>query len=96
MDEAGHCSSTSSLSMASWSKENARACDRVSAANLLTENELIPPNGVYATTVTIDGIVHPSISNIGVRPTFGDSHGNDDRGARAGLQRRSVAVGRSG
>ena len=42
-------------------------------ANLLTENELIPPNGVYATTVTLDGIVHPSISNIGVRPTFGDS-----------------------
>ncbi len=42
-------------------------------ANLLTENGLIPPNGVYATTVTIDGIVHPSISNIGVRPTFGDS-----------------------
>jgi riboflavin kinase/FMN adenylyltransferase len=42
-------------------------------ANLQTENELIPPNGVYATTVTIDGIVHPSITNIGVRPTFGDS-----------------------
>lgn len=42
-------------------------------ANLQTENELVPPNGVYATTVTIDGIVHPSISNIGVRPTFGDS-----------------------
>lgn len=44
-------------------------------ANLKTENELIPPNGVYATTVTIDGIVHPSITNIGVRPTFGDSKG---------------------
>ena len=42
-------------------------------ANLQTENELLPPNGVYATTVTIDGIVHPSICNIGVRPTFGDS-----------------------
>jgi riboflavin kinase/FMN adenylyltransferase len=42
-------------------------------ANLKTENELIPPHGVYATTVTIDGIVHPSITNIGVRPTFGDS-----------------------
>ena len=42
-------------------------------ANLQTENELLPPNGVYATTVTIDGVVHPSISNIGVRPTFGDS-----------------------
>ena len=42
-------------------------------ANLKTENELLPPSGVYATTVTIDGVVHPSISNIGVRPTFGDS-----------------------
>lgn len=42
-------------------------------ANLKTENELIPPNGVYATTATIDGIVHPSITNIGVRPTFGDT-----------------------
>ena len=41
-------------------------------ANVQTENELVPPNGVYATTVTIDGIVHPSITNIGVRPTFGD------------------------
>jgi riboflavin kinase/FMN adenylyltransferase len=27
---------------------------------------------VYATTITIDGIVHPSVTNIGVRPTFGD------------------------
>jgi riboflavin kinase / FMN adenylyltransferase len=41
-------------------------------ANLMTCNELVPPSGVYATTVTIDGIVHPSITNIGVRPTFGD------------------------
>jgi riboflavin kinase/FMN adenylyltransferase len=42
-------------------------------ANLQTANELIPPHGIYATTVTIDGIVHPSITNIGVRPTFGDT-----------------------
>ncbi|HEX5474956.1 MAG TPA: bifunctional riboflavin kinase/FAD synthetase [Vicinamibacterales bacterium] len=41
-------------------------------ANLTTENELVPPAGVYATTVTIDGIVHPSVTNIGLRPTFGD------------------------
>ena len=41
-------------------------------ANLETENELLPPNGVYATMTTIDGIVHPSITNIGLRPTFGD------------------------
>jgi riboflavin kinase/FMN adenylyltransferase len=42
-------------------------------ANLETANELLPPNGVYATMITIDGIVHPSITNVGVRPTFGDT-----------------------
>jgi riboflavin kinase/FMN adenylyltransferase len=42
-------------------------------ANLRTDNELLPPNGVYATTATIDGIVHPSLTNVGVRPTFGDT-----------------------
>ena len=41
-------------------------------ANLETANELMPPHGVYATTVTIDGIVHAAITNIGVNPTFGD------------------------
>ncbi len=41
-------------------------------ANLESENELTPPSGVYATTVTIDGVVHPSITNVGMRPTFGD------------------------
>jgi riboflavin kinase/FMN adenylyltransferase len=42
-------------------------------ANLCTENELLPPHGVYATTATIDGIVYPSVTNVGVRPTFGDT-----------------------
>lgn len=42
-------------------------------ANLTTENELLPPFGVYATTATIDGIVHAGITNIGVRPTFGET-----------------------
>ena len=41
-------------------------------ANLHTENELIPPNGVYATTAALESVVHPSITSIGVRPTFGD------------------------
>jgi riboflavin kinase/FMN adenylyltransferase len=41
-------------------------------ANLATFNELVPPSGVYATTVTIEGVVFPSITNIGMRPTFGD------------------------
>ena len=38
-------------------------------ANLSTENELLPPHGVYATTTTIDGVVRPSVTNVGVRPT---------------------------
>jgi riboflavin kinase/FMN adenylyltransferase len=38
-------------------------------ANLCTENELLPPDGVYATTATIDGIVHSSVTNVGARPT---------------------------
>ena len=41
-------------------------------ANLATENELLPPPGVYATTATVLGVVHPAITNIGMRPTFGD------------------------
>jgi riboflavin kinase/FMN adenylyltransferase len=45
----------------------------VPTANICTENELVPPNGVYATLVTVRGIVHPSVTNIGVRPTFGDA-----------------------
>src|SRR6188768_4027736 len=28
-------------------------------ANLSTDNELLPPNGVYATTLTLDGVVRP-------------------------------------
>jgi riboflavin kinase / FMN adenylyltransferase len=39
-------------------------------ANLATGNELVPPHGVYATTVRLDGVIYPSITNVGVRPTF--------------------------
>jgi len=42
-------------------------------ANLCTENELLPPHGVYATTARVGGIVYPSVTNIGVRPTVDDS-----------------------
>jgi riboflavin kinase / FMN adenylyltransferase len=38
-------------------------------ANLCTENELVPPHGVYATTATVDGVVRAGVTNIGVRPT---------------------------
>ena len=42
-------------------------------ANLDTANELIPPHGVYATVVTIDGVQHGGVTNIGTRPTFGEA-----------------------
>lgn len=42
----------------------------VPTANLRTANEVIPPDGVYATTVTIEGCIHPAVTNIGRRPTF--------------------------
>jgi riboflavin kinase / FMN adenylyltransferase len=42
----------------------------VPTANLESRNELIPPHGVYATTATVDGVVYPSVTNIGSRPTF--------------------------
>ena len=38
-------------------------------ANLGTENELIPPHGVYATTTLLDDVIHPAITNIGARPS---------------------------
>ena len=44
----------------------------IPTANLSTTNELVPPHGVYATTLTVDGVVHSSVTNIGTRPTFGD------------------------
>ena len=42
----------------------------VPTANLRTDNEIVPPNGVYAVTVMVDGVIHPAIANVGVRPTF--------------------------
>ena len=42
----------------------------VPTANVKTENELLPPDGVYATTAMIGGVIYASITNIGVRPTF--------------------------
>jgi len=44
----------------------------VPTANIATDNELTPPTGVYATLVTVDGVVHAAVTNIGMRPTFGD------------------------
>ncbi len=43
-------------------------------ANLHTENELVPANGVYATLFVVDGVMRRAITNVGVRPTFGDAY----------------------
>jgi riboflavin kinase/FMN adenylyltransferase len=42
-------------------------------ANICTVNELIPPRGVYATAMIVEGIAYPAMTNIGVRPTFEDA-----------------------
>ena len=41
-------------------------------ANLKPHNRVIPKFGVYATATLIDGIWRRGVTNIGVRPTFGD------------------------
>ena len=42
-------------------------------ANLACETECIPPDGVYATRVILDDGAYPSITNVGMRPTFAES-----------------------
>jgi riboflavin kinase / FMN adenylyltransferase len=42
-------------------------------ANLHPNNRVIPRNGVYVTGTLIDGQWRRSVTNVGVRPTFGDA-----------------------
>ncbi len=42
-------------------------------ANLHPHNRVIPRNGVYVTGTLIDGQWRRSVTNVGVRPTFGDA-----------------------
>jgi riboflavin kinase/FMN adenylyltransferase len=44
-------------------------------ANIESPNELVPSNGVYAAALVVDGVVRPSVTNVGVRPTFNDGTG---------------------
>ena len=43
-------------------------------ANLLTANELLPKDGVYAVAVEINGKKYGGATNIGFNPTFGDKN----------------------
>ena len=59
MDEAGALLGHPYRSTGRSSKgSSAAASSGFPTANLQTDNELIPPHGVYATTLTIDGVVH--------------------------------------
>ena len=42
-------------------------------ANLHPHNRVIPRNGVYVTGTLIEGQWRRSVTNVGVRPTFGDA-----------------------
>jgi riboflavin kinase/FMN adenylyltransferase len=42
-------------------------------ANLCSDNELLPPHGVYATTARVGDVVRASVTNIGTRPTVDNS-----------------------
>jgi riboflavin kinase/FMN adenylyltransferase len=41
-------------------------------ANIQSRTECLPPDGVYATRLVLEDGAHPSITNIGMRPTFAE------------------------
>jgi len=41
-------------------------------ANLVTANDLVPADGVYATIASVDDVYHRAVTSVGVRPTIGD------------------------
>lgn len=45
----------------------------IPTANLASETECLPPDGVYATRVVLPDATLGSITNIGIRPTFGET-----------------------
>lgn len=46
----------------------------VPTLNLMTKQQMLPRNGVYATDVLLRGELFPSVTNVGVRPTFNGTH----------------------
>lgn len=43
----------------------------VPTANLETSNALLPAFGIYTTLAIVDGVTHPAVTSVGVRPTIG-------------------------
>ena len=48
------------------------ASPRGQSANIQNRTECIPPDGVYATRLILPDGAYPSITNIGMRPTFAE------------------------
>ena len=44
----------------------------VATANVQPQTEVLPPNGVYAVRVIVDGASYNGVSNLGLHPTFTD------------------------
>ena len=42
-------------------------------ANIKPHKELLPKNGIYAAIMSMEGKRHPSVLNLGLNPTFGES-----------------------
>ena len=43
---------------------------------MIDESMVSPPNGVYITYCTYNGVKYPSVTNVGVKPTIGKYHKN--------------------
>ena len=41
-------------------------------ANLDAATALLPAFGIYVSVATVDGVTHPAVTSVGVRPTIGD------------------------
>ena len=46
---------------------------------MIDESMATPPNGVYITYCTYNGVKYPSVTNVGVKPTVGTYAKNFDR-----------------
>jgi len=42
-------------------------------ANLVTDNELMPAYGIYATLAIVGDVTYPAVTSLGIRPTIGDN-----------------------
>ncbi len=47
-------------------------------ANVAPDTDVLPPGGVYAVYVLLEGESHAAVANLGVRPTFEDGGGERD------------------